>query len=383
MNPDLFNRRNFLKMGSLGIAAAAAGKPGQNSIVEAAETKKPDIVYRTLGRTGLKVSVVGFGAMRSSEPAVMKAAFDRGVNWLDTAHNYMRGRNEKVCGEALKGYRDKVYVTTKTGARSKDEIFSEAETSLQSLGTDHIDLYLLHVVDSKREVMNQEVREAFAELRKQGKVRFLGVSTHENQPEVLDAIAQDPDRFFDAALVQYNFKSPPPVKEAIANAAKVGVGIIAMKTQAGGYKTKELGDISPHQAALKWVLQDTNVATTVPAMLNLDQLNEDTQVMELLKLSKVDKQILSQYGKAIASFHCSTCGGCKGTCPKGVRIPDVNRCLMYAEGYGDMELALEAYSTLPRELTASACTDCTTCVAKCVNGIDIASRMRDARAMFA
>jgi len=383
MSPDSFNRRNFLKMGSLGVAAAAAAEPGQNSLAEAAETKKTDVAYRTLGRTGLKVSVVGFGAMRSSEPAVMKAAFDRGVNWLDTAHSYMRGRNEKVCGEALKGYRDKVYVTTKTGARSKDEIFREAETSLQSLGTDHVDLYLLHVVDSKREVMNQEVREAFAELRKQGKVRFLGVSTHENQPEVLDAIAQDPDRFFDAVLVQYNFKSPPRVKEAIANAAKVGVGIIAMKTQAGGYKTKELGDISPHQAALKWVLQDTNVATTIPAMQNLDQLNENTQVMGLLKLSKVDKQILSQYGKAIASVHCSTCGGCKGTCPKGVRIPDVNRCLMYAEGYGDMELAFEAYSTLPRELTAAACTDCTTCVAKCVNGIDIASRMRDARAMFA
>ena len=94
------------------------------------------------------------------------------------------------------------------------------------------------------------------ELRKQGKVRFFGVTTHTNQTEVVNAIADDKDKFFDTVLVAHNFKSPPELKKAIARAAQAGIGVIAMKTQAGGYKTDALGAVSPHQAALKWVLQD-------------------------------------------------------------------------------------------------------------------------------
>jgi len=384
-------RRSFLKAAPASVAAVAAA--GLTSRAVAAQQSSADpsadsgpetsgVLYRTLGRTGLRVSVIGLGALETSEPAVIRSAFDRGVNWLDTAQAYMNGRNERICGEALKGYRDKVYVTTKTEARSKDEILRRAEQSLRSLQTDYIDLLLLHGVDDADDVTNDESRQAMAQLRKDGKVRFLGLSTHREVP-VVDALVQDPDKFFDAVLLRYSYRSRPRTKDTIAKAAKSGLGVIAMKTQAGGYKTKELGDISPHQAALKWVLQDPNVHVTIPGMVDLTQVKENTEVMSMMKLTNVDKQILDRYEKAIARVHCIGCDECAGTCPKSVRIADVNRCLMYAEGYSDMELARSTYALLPRELTASVCTDCTTCVAKCVNGIDIASRMRDARAMFA
>ncbi len=381
MSSRFLDRRNFLKLGSLGMAAAA--RPGRNAQALAAETGTTGVVSRTLGRTGLEVAVVGIGTLRTSEPSVIKAAFDSGVNWLDTARSYMRGRNERICGEALKGYRDKVYVTTKTKARSKDKILREAEESLRSLQTDHVDLYLVHQVESKSEAMSEPVKEAFAQLRKEGKIRFVGVSTHENQPEVLDAVIQDPDKFFDAVLVGYNYRSPANVKEAVARAAKAGIGIIAMKTQAGGYKTEELGDISPHQAALKWVLQDTNVTVAVPGMVTLDHVRENTEVMRMMKLTRVDRQILRRYAQAIAPYHCIGCEECSGTCPNAVRIADVNRCLMYAEGYGDLDLARTTYAELPSERTAAACKDCATCVATCTNGVQIAERMRTAQTVFA
>jgi len=250
------------------------------------------------------------------------------------------------------------------------------------LQTDHIDLFFLHNVDDADDVMNEEAREALAQLRKEGKVRFLGVSTHREGP-VIDALVQDPDKFFDAVLVRYSYRSRAGTKEAIAKAAKAGLGVIAMKTQAGGYKTEELGDISPHQAALKWVLQDPNVHLAIPGMVDLAQVKENTEVMRMMKLTRVDKQILDRYATAIAPFHCVGCGDCEGTCPRGVRVADVNRCLMYAEGYGDMDLARSTYAALPAELTAEACTDCETCVVKCSGGIQVAARMRVARRLFA
>ena len=384
MSSNSIDRRSFLKLGCAGVAAAtvSTSQLAHGSEEEPAVTEKPGITYRALGRTGMKASVIGYGALRTREAAVIRAALDKGVNWLDTARSYMGGRNEGICGEALKGYRDKVYVTTKTLSRSRDKIFRDAEESLRSLKTDHVDLLLLHDLTSKREVMNEEAREAIAQLRKEGKARFLGVSTHEGIAEVLDAVRQDPDKLYDAVLAKYNFKSSKAVKEAIARAAKVGIGIIAMKTQAGGYKTKELGDISPHQAALKWVLQDKNITTAIPSMVDLQQVKEDTEVMEMLKLTKVDRQILSRYAAAIAPSYCVGCRECKPTCSKSVNIPTVNRCLMYAEGYGDMELARSTYAELPMELTAAACTDCPECVAECVNGLRIANKMRLAQTIL-
>jgi len=383
MNADSLDRRSFLKLGSVGIAAAAAGKPRQGGAAESAATEPADTVTRTLGRTGMKVSVVGLGTLRMSEPAVIQAALDRGINYIDTARSYMGGKVEEVVGEATKGRRDKLYIATKIKPKSKEQMFSDAEASLRALATDHVDVLFVHSLTSKEQVMNETSREVVAELRRQGKTRFVGVSTHKNEVAVIDAVLEDPDKLFDVVLVRYNFKERPEIKEAIARAAKAGIGIVAMKTQAKtGYDTKELGDISPHQAALKWVLNDPNVAVAVPGMVDLAQVKENTEVMGM-KLSTVDRQILSRYGRAIEPYYCQACGACEATCPKGIDIAAVNRCLMYAEGYGDIELARTTYAELPRELSVAACTDCPECVAECRYGIEIGARIRDAKALFA
>jgi len=376
------NRRDFLKLSMVSTATAVIGITGFPGAPHAIEQKGVVPVYRTLGRTGLKLTIVSFGAMLTPEHEVMRAAFDLGINYVDTARSYMGGRNEEIVGKAIKGIRDRIYIATKTGANSKKGIISHVETSLSKLGTDHIDVIQLHDLTGGERAFNPDAREALIELRKQGKVRFFGVTTHTNQAEVINTIVEDKEKFFDTVLVGYNFKSPPELKRAIARAAQAGIGIIAMKTQAGGYKTDILGKISPHQAALKWVLQDTNVTCAIPGMRDMEMMNEDIGVMGM-QLTRADRKVLERYSAAIDPHYCFLCGQCESTCPCGVAISVINRSIMYAEGYGDIELAKETYHGIPSRASVSACLDCNDCVAHCPNGLNITDKMEKALRLFA
>lgn len=383
----MMKRREFLRIGLMGTTSTLLGLEGLADAVQHVSTSPfvfPSPVYRTLGRTGMKITVVSFGAMLTPEAEVIKIAFEHGVNYVDTARRYMGGRNEEIVAQALKGRRDKVYVATKTqpASKSKEAIFKDVETSLRALNTDYIDVIQLHNLSSKDRIFIPETREALAKLKEQGKVRFFGVTTHTNQAEVLHALVDDPDRFFDMALVAYNFKSGDELKEAIARSAGAGIGIVAMKTQAGGYPTEALGPISAHQAALKWVLRDRNVAAAIPGMRNMAELREDIAVMGM-KFGYLDGLILKRYGSAIRHQYCHLCAECEPTCPKNVAISSINRCLMYAEGYKNAELARATYGEIPPAFSASACTDCSICVARCVNGLNIPVKMAKARTLLA
>jgi len=378
------NRMEFLKAGLVGTTTALIGGNALAEVLQYAASSEPFNfpvpAYRTLGRTGLKITVVSFGAMMVPEPEILKIAFDQGINYVDTARKYMDGKNEEIVGKALKGRRDKVYVATKTlpTSQSKQDIIRDVETSLKALETDYVDVIQLHNLTGKERVYIPETREALTRLREQGKVRFFGVTTHKNQPEVLNALVDDKDRFFDTALVAYNFESGPEIGEAIARLAKADVGVIAMKTQAGGYKPEQLDALSPHQAALKWVLQNPNVTMAIPGMKSLAHLKENIAVMGM-PLKRADAGILRRYHAAVQPYYCDLCGTCEGTCPKGIDISTVNRSLMYAEGYRNHGLALSTYREIPQEVNAAACEDCQRCVASCVRGLNIAARMERAR----
>ncbi len=381
------SRRAFIKTGLLGSAGAAACLGGLPDLVSAAASgaaEPPAPVYRTLGRTGLKITVVSFGAMLTPEPEVIRAGLDQGINYIDTARRYMNGKNEEIVAQAIKGLRNKIFLATKTLASSntKEDIVRDVEKSLSVLQTDRIDVIQLHNLTSKERAFIPEVREALVKLRQEGKVRFFGVTTHTNQADVVNAVASDPGRFFDTVLVGYNFKSGPELKETIARAAQAGMGVVAMKTQAGGYQAAALGGVSPHQAALKWALQDTNVTAAIPGMKDLAQLKEDSAVMGLA-LTRRDEQILKRYGQAISPYYCQLCGRCEGFCSRGVAISDINRCLMYAEAYGSRDLAMDTYREIPARASLKACQDCSECTASCVNGINIPAKLERARRILA
>ena len=382
------DRRTFIKTGVAGTATALLAPPAfaealqQLSAPNADKFPKP--VFRTLGRTGLRITTVSFGAMLTPEPEVIRVAIEHGVNYIDTARKYMGGKNEEIVGKAVKGMRDKLYIATKTlpESKSKADIIRDVETSLKTLGTDYIDVIQLHHLTGKDRIYFPETREALTQLKKQGKVRFCGVTTHKNEVEVLNGLVDDPDRFFDTCLVKYNFKTDKDVATAIDRAATAGVGIIAMKAMVGGYDVTGLGRITPYQAALKWVLQNPKVTASIPGMKDLAQLKEDIAVMGM-PFTYADLRRLDHYDEAIAGFYCSFCGSCEAGCPRGVEISTVNRALMYAEGgYRNLVLARDTYAELPRTVSAAACLDCEGCGARCVNGLDIVGKMARARSVL-
>jgi predicted aldo/keto reductase-like oxidoreductase len=370
------SRRDLLKIGVAG--AAAFGLMGVDNLFGAESVGT--LAYRTLGRTGLKVTTLSFGAMLTPESEVIRAGLDMGINYVDTARRYLHGRSEEIVSRAIKGIRNKVYVATKTQPTSntKEAIMRDVETSLRNLETDYIDVIQLHSLVSSQRAFIPEVREAYVKLREQGKVRFFGVTTHTNQADVIDAVVNDPEKFFDTVLVAYNFKTETSVKEAIARAKAAGLGVVAMKVQTGRYRTDAPGSAATHQAALKWVLDDTNVTTAIAGMKTLEHIRELMPVMGM-KFKSADERILERYGKAIDPYYCRLCGQCEDTCPNGVGISTVNRALMYAEGYREYALAKATFDEVPN---VSLCSTCSECVARCVNGLNIAEKMHQARSLF-
>ncbi len=397
----LMNRREFLGHSSMGALTAAVllhtANPvralterlrgpdelkddGPDKEKEKEQEKKLPGHQRLLGKTGLQVSSIGFGAMITTNPAVLRKGLDLGINYFDTAHCYQGGNNEKMVGRAMKGRRKDAFIATKVHMGREEAMIQSVEASLKSLQTDYIDVLQLHNLSKARQVTNSDAMAALERLKKSGKTRFVGVSTHGGVSAVLRAVAQT--GFYDVVLAKYNFRSPQDVKDAIAEAAKAGVGIVAMKTQAGGYKTEEMGSLSPHQAALKWVLENENVSTTIPSMVSFEQVEENARVMGR-KMGWGDRKTLDAYARATDKLYCRLCDECRGTCPKRVSIPDVMRSLMYADGYGAAELGRSTYAELGGLKSAARCADCSKCSARCVNGLDIAARMLRAHRVLA
>jgi aryl-alcohol dehydrogenase-like predicted oxidoreductase len=282
------SRRNFLAAG-LGIPAAgfAAG-----SGIAGARDQAPKAEYRTLGKTGLKVSSLGFGCMLASDPVVVEQAVDLGINYFDTARIYQRGNNERMVGAALKGKRDKVFLSSKSRTHTKRDALSELDTSLSELGVDYLDIWYLHVKNRPEEVTG-DLLEAQQVAKKAGKIRFTGVSFHFNMPDMLAHLVKLGQT--DVCLASYNFTMGPEVGEAIREARKAGMGIVAMKVMAGGYARIRRGDRLYGQdpdeltarlkrpgamlAALKWALGNESVDTAIIGITDFDELDEDMRAM--------------------------------------------------------------------------------------------------------
>lgn len=391
----LSNRRNFIKSGAvagLGLAAACDSKENNTEARKVVETVG-DVRYRTLGSTGYKVSEIGFGAMNTRNPELIHAAIDSGINYVDTAHVYMRGVNEEIVGSVMKTKRDKVFLTTKIGIWQSTDIIGMLTESLKRLQTDHVDLVLLHAIDSRDQVFSDELMGKFAEARDKGMARFIGVSTHANQSAVLDAVTEG--KFWDAVLVGYNYYSSKELSVSIKNAREAGIATIGMKNILNPHtdpwvplddiREDKTSGVTHQQALIKWVLEDSNIDTTIPGMESFEHLEDDLAIMKM-ELAFDEKRVLRQYSDNIKDHYCSGlagCTGCRDKCPNGVEVNEINRCLGYEYGYGNHELARENYELLAQSSKLENCADCDECLVKCVNGLNLTENIKRARSLFA
>ena len=390
-NRNALGRRSFLKKGLTGLAAVGA-VPGAVKAAALSDggpvpaAAKP--IVRTIGRTGLKVPVVSMGVMNADNPAVVQAALETGIVMLDTAHGYQRGRNEQMIGEVVKGRpRDSYMIATKVPGPQRDRtmqgldaaalekaFLEKFDLSLQRLGLDHVEILYLHNNTTREDVLNPAILAALDKAKKSGKARFIGTTTHGNEPAVIRATVEA--KVYDVVLTAYNFRQDhrEEVRKAVAEAAAAGVGVVAMKTQAGAYWDKEKLQPINMRAALKWVLNDPNVATAIPGFTTFDQLKEDWSVAADIALTPQDLKDL-HFGEQVAGLYCQQCGQCLAGCPKGLPIPDLMRGYMYAYGYRNLQAAHELVGSL--DMPGDACGSCASCTAVCAKGFDLADRVRD------
>jgi aryl-alcohol dehydrogenase-like predicted oxidoreductase len=374
MISEKMGRRKFMKnMSSAFLGVASSHFLGNLPFARA--EKKPVLEYRTLGKTGLKVTTVSMGVMNCSDPSVLLRAFDLGINFYDTADCYMRGRNEEMVGQTFKGKRNKIFIQTKVHAHDEKKMRASVERSLHRLQTDYIDVLVWHGHSSPEEVSDPALFEFMSKMKKEGKVRFTGFSSHSHMAALLREAAKS--NYHDVALVSYNFTHSKDLKEAVALAAKSGIGIVAMKTQAGGYKKAKMGSLSPHQAALRYILMDQNVSCAVPGVTTIDQIEECAGVMGT-SLSKKDLDDLKQYQSFLHGRICTLCGGCVGECPYGVSHGDLLRTVMYHDGYENDSLFRKSLQTITTQ-NIQPCSECSSCSIVCRRGLDIKAQIQKAQ----
>jgi len=385
------SRREFLSAGLMVPVAGASSKLGlwNSAVTGEAETPAAPVKldYKVLGRTGLKVTTVGFGCMITSDGSVIERAADAGINCFDTARSYSHGNNERMVGAALGTKRKQVIVSTKTHAPDKAAMLQHLDQSLRELNTDYIDIWYIHGANSGAEISDDKI-EAQQIAKQQGKIRFSGVSTHSGQKELLPWLAKK--GVFDVVLAAYNFTMDSAMEQAIATAAKSGMGVVAMKVMAGGSRRvapssplyQKLTQPGAMLAALKWVVNKPNVATTIPSITDNDQLEENLWAMGN-PLTTADEKILTAHLEMIRPVYCRLCGECDGGCQKGLPVADVLRYLTYADGYGQFALGRERFKELATEHAAVRCGDCAECTVQCPHGVRVRERMGRAQEIFA
>jgi hypothetical protein len=262
-------------------------------------------------------------------------------------------------------------------AISVDKLREYIEGSLERLDMDAIDIYYLGGVQHKEIAEHEPYLNVLTEYKKAGKLRFLGVTTHANEPEIIRSATDS--GVYDVVLTAYNFrkKNKEEIKEAIAYAAGKGMGIVAMKTQAGVYwDQREKKKMINMKAALKWVLQDENVHTAIPSFKNSDQLYEALSVMENLELTPQEKADLQlNQGDSSTGMFCSQCEECIRQCPAGLDIPTLMRSYMYAYGYGNPAKARNTLDSI--DLANIPCSDCDSCRVVCASGFDVKRKVID------
>ncbi|HUL23728.1 MAG TPA: aldo/keto reductase [Thermodesulfobacteriota bacterium] len=379
MVSEKMGRRKFLKQVSSALLGMAAVPVWKASSASEKNDKTQALEHRTLGKTGMKVTAVSMGVMNCSDPAVLLRAFDLGINFYDTADCYMHGRNEEMVGKAFEGKRAKVFIQTKVHAHDEKKMRASVERSLRRLRTDYVDVLVWHGHSKPGEVYDPRLFEFMSKMKQEGKVRFTGFSAHSHMASLLREAAKS--NLHDVALVSYNFTHSKELKEAVALAARSGIGIVAMKTQAGGYKKEKMAGLNPHQAALKYILRDQNVSAAVPGVTTIEQIEECAAVMGT-SLSKNNLDELKQYQSFLQGKICTLCGGCLGECPYGVLRGDLLRAVMYHEGYGNDSIARDSLQVIAME-DIQRCSECPSCSVVCRRGLDMKTQVKVAQALIA
>ncbi len=362
--------------------------------------------YRTLGRTGLKVSRLGFGAMRlpmmpdgesvDTEKSVglIHRAFEAGVNYIDSAVFYCKADSQRAVGEALKGWRDKVIVSTKNHYYDEEESgwWQNLEDSLRLLQVEKIDIYNQHGMSWGRftDAYEPRVYKWVRRAQDQGLIGHICCSFHDNNEALMKLVDTD---LFSAITMQYNMANTE-LEEGIAYAHSKNIGTVVMGPIGGGMLGEEsdvFGQIVPGmtstaELAMRFVLSNPNVSLAISGMNEMDQVEQNiASAAHEVSLTDSDRERITQRMdelKKMAELYCTACKYCM-PCPEGVSIHEVFHRFNRGRVYGLWAAAREGYDQIGRwdggaSKKADACTECGACEEKCPQNIPIRQQLADA-----
>ncbi len=377
------SRRHFLQTGLALPAAGFMSSKGFDALSQDT-AGAPKVVYRTLGKTGLQVTGVGYGIGFVPVTEVVARAIDMGINYFDTSRDY--GDSEKIFSGVIKGKRDKIIIATKSPSRKKADILRDLDTSLQALGTDYVDIWHLHARDTPASIPDEAI-EALEQCKQSGKARFVGFSCHDPN-RMVDFVIKTGK--FDVVQTTYSFAIGGYYREqAIKKLHEAGVGVIAMKVVVAltGLNLKTF-DNKPATtgegplAGIKWVLKNPAIGTTVPFMRTMAELEMNFRAMSE-PYTPADEKLLYVLNEQIRPSYCRMCYECSGKCPKGMPVTDVLRFLAYHDFAGNYHQALANFRSLPKEVRDLRCSDCAECAIQCPNGVEVRDRLIRAQQLLA
>jgi predicted aldo/keto reductase-like oxidoreductase len=398
------NRRDFFKKtAALGLGVTVGGssfwRPSQTS-AQITIPKAP-VPRRPFGRSGTMVSALSLGGMFDilNNRLALAKALDWGINYWDTAEGYGRGRSEEGIGRWFARNphtREQVFLVTKLSKRRGGEFTPRLEACLKRLNTDYVDLFFVHGIRRISE-MDSSLKSWAQDMKKAGKIKLFGFSTHSNMEECLKGAAKLP--WVDGIMFTYNYRlmHEPRMKDAVEACYRAGIGLTAMKTQGGGpvksdseSEIKMAGEFiqkgfSDYQAKLMAVWQDERISSICSQMPNLTIMATNAAAaVEQTRLSKSDRALLARYARETSGNYCAGCERlCSEALPERVPIGDVMRCLMYFHSYQDYGLAQSTFESLPartRQLLTQL--DFSEAERSCPRKLPIGQLMRETKTLF-
>ena len=387
------SRREFLHATALGSAALAGLGAGSAAQPPGA----PKLPRRKLGRTGLEVSLIGYGTEFLNDRALLEHLLVEGVNHVDTAVLYQGGNAERQLAPILQAHPDTIVATkflrTIPVEAPKEQFLQDFEGSCERMQRPNVDILYLHDRRTPESVECLGAKQAFDELKAAGRVKHFGVSTHMGQSAVIAKALEL--GWFDVVMAAHNFLSPATDAEALKAAAGAGLGVMAIKVcraVAAGQDwypraTEEqraiLGEASLFQAAIRWALSRDYITSAVVCIANYEEAADDLAAARDPALAEREARALGACNQLAGNALCRGCGACERACPRRVAVGDILRFAAYSEAYGQHAAARAKYAALPASSTVSACGGCWACEAACPYGLAVRQRLREAHQLLA
>ena len=370
------------------------------------------MIYRPFGRTGYKISRLGFGAMRLPEKRVngknivdrdlaiplIHKAFEMGINYIDTAWMYNNYESENVVGEALKGkWRSKILLSTKSPGhliKNEKDYRRILEEQLKKLQVDFIDFYHFHGISYESLISLEKTAKWITEAvkaKEEGLIKHISFSFHSDPKDIFKIVDTG---IFSSMLCQYNFLDRS-CEEGISYAKKKGLGVVVMGPVGGGriaefpehLRKKVAPDLkSSAELALRFVFANPDIDCALSGMSDINMLKENVNIASLEEpLTEQEiKNIssLTEHLKKLSEIYCTSCRYCL-PCPQGIEIPRIFSLLISHEIYGLKNYAKTEYNHFGKwewlpKVKANACTECGICETKCPQKIHIREQLKKA-----